>query len=106
MQSMAPPKDTRQPKRRLDVDRAVTVMRALSNPHRLKILSYLRDSELSVGELEHAVGIRQPSMSQQLARLREDGLVATRREGKQIFYSLSDTRAKHLIRALGAIFKR
>ena len=107
MQTLATPNaPPRKPKRPMDIDRAVTVLRALSNPHRLKILTLLRDSELSVGALEQSVGIRQPSMSQQLARLREDGLVETRRDGKQIYYSLTDTRARNLIRALGTIFHR
>lgn len=105
MESMATAKEDDTPKPRVDVDRAILVLRALSNPHRLKILMLLRQEELSVGALEQAVGIRQPSMSQQLARLREDKLVTARRDGKLIYYSLVDSRVERLLVVIGKMFE-
>ena len=63
-------------------------LKALAHEGRLLILCLLIDGEKSVGEIEDMLSLRQPAISQQLARLRADGLVETRREGKNIFYSL------------------
>lgn len=84
----------------VDFDAATTLLRAFANPHRFKILCLLRQGELTVGELEMAIGIRQPSMSQQLARLREDGIVSCRRDGKSMIYSIASPRAQRLVDAL------
>ena len=69
---------------------ACRLLKALSNPDRLLLLCQLTQGEKTVGELEAAVGIAQPSLSQQLAVLREEGLVSTRREGKHIHYQVVD----------------
>jgi len=61
----------------------------MANEDRLMLLCHLIDTELNVGELERLTGIRQPTLSQQLGVLRDEGLVATRREGKYIFYTLA-----------------
>lgn len=61
-------------------------IRALSHEQRLAILVHLCDGECSVGELEKKLDLPQPAVSQQLARLRSDGLVLTRREGRTIYY--------------------
>ena len=79
-------------------------MKRLSNPNRLMIACALVEGERSVSELEAALGLRQPSLSQQLAELREAGIVEARREVKQVFYRLSDPRAAALIATLHQIF--
>jgi ArsR family transcriptional regulator len=67
---------------------------------RLTILCRLLDGELSVSGLESELGLKQPSLSQQLGVLREANLVATRREAKSVFYSLTDRRMRALVEAL------
>ena len=79
-------------------------LKTLANPNRLLILCYLIDGERSVSELEAALKLRQPTLSQQLARLREDGLVKTRREAKSIYYSLDSQEAYALIEKLHELF--
>lgn len=81
-------------------ERACRLLKALSNPDRLMVLCRLSQGELTVGEIEAALGIRQPTLSQQLTVLREHGLVATRREGKNIHYRLADDDAMAVIRVL------
>jgi DNA-binding transcriptional ArsR family regulator len=83
---------------------ASNFLKALAHEGRLTILCYLVEGERTVGELEQLLGARQPAVSQQLARLRLDGLVATRREGKAIYYRLGDERVERLIETLHAIF--
>ncbi|MPW15507.1 metalloregulator ArsR/SmtB family transcription factor [Paraburkholderia sp. CNPSo 3157] len=72
---------------------ACALLKVLANPDRLLLMCQLSQGELSVGELEEQLGIRQPTLSQQLGVLRENGLVATRREGKSIFYSVASPQA-------------
>lgn len=72
---------------------ACALLKVLANPDRLLLMCRLSQDELSVGELEEQLGIRQPTLSQQLAVLRENGLVATRRDGKNIFYSVASPQA-------------
>ena len=71
--------------------RVVTsLLRALANEDRLLLLCRISQGEISVGELEAVLDIRQPTLSQQLGVLRTEGLVATRRDGKRIFYTVAD----------------
>ena len=84
--------------------RACDLLRTLAHSDRLVLLCELSQGERSVGELEELVGIRQPSLSQQLGVLREQGLVKTRREGKRIYYRLGNDDALRLIEALHSIF--
>lgn len=86
------------------VQDAADFLKALANPNRLMILCFLKDGEFSVGELEEKLALRQPTLSQQLARLREDNLVDTRREGKQIYYTLSDEKVRRTIALLDELF--
>lgn len=80
------------PQMRQAADRACALMRVMSNPDRLMLLCQLAQGERRVGELEELLDIQQPTLSQQLAVLREEALVETRREGKQIYYRIaSDT---------------
>lgn len=68
------------------------------------ILCHLGAGEKSVGELEDLLGIRQAAVSQMLARLRDEGLVMTRRDGKTIYYSLSDNNTEQVISLLYSLF--
>ena len=70
---------------------ATRFLKALANQNRLLILCHLVDGEKSVGELERAIGLRQPTLSQQLARLRSSDLVRTRRDSKSVYYSIADS---------------
>ena len=79
-------------------------LKALANENRLVILCTLADGEKNVGELEEILGIRQPTLSQQLARLRSENLVATRRESKQIYYHLASKEAEQVIGLLYELF--
>ena len=65
------------------------LMKVLSNEHRLMILCQLVEQERSVGELARILNVRQAALSQQLALLRKDGLVSTRRDAQTIYYSLA-----------------
>ena len=85
-------------------DEATGLMRALSNPYRLMILCELHDGERSVGELERVVGLRQSPLSQHLAKLRGEGLVATRREAQTIHYSLASPEARKVIGLLYRLY--
>jgi DNA-binding transcriptional ArsR family regulator len=69
---------------------AVVALKLLANEDRLLLLCQLSQGELCVGDLEEALGIRQPTLSQQLAVLRNEGVVRTRRDGKNIYYSVAD----------------
>ena len=64
------------------------------------LLCILSEGEYSVTELEHLLGIRQPTLSQQLARLRADNLVNTRRDGKTIYYSLASQEARDIMEVI------
>ncbi|MGL4324617.1 MAG: ArsR/SmtB family transcription factor [Beijerinckiaceae bacterium] len=79
---------------------ATELLKALSHESRLIILCMLLDGERSVGELETALGLRQPAVSQQLARLRADHLVEARRDGKNIYYSIGRPEVRGIIEAL------
>lgn len=83
---------------------AAAFLKALSHEGRLMILCHLSDGEKSVTELEALLECRQAAVSQQLARLRAEGLVTARREGKVIFYALGDEKVRRIIGALHAAF--
>ncbi|MDH3263068.1 MAG: metalloregulator ArsR/SmtB family transcription factor [Paracoccaceae bacterium] len=76
---------------------AASFLKALSHEGRLMILCHLTTGEKSVTELENLLESRQAAVSQQLARLRLEGLVSCRREGKAIYYSIADDRARRTI---------
>jgi DNA-binding transcriptional ArsR family regulator len=88
------------PTLRKAADAACGLMKALSNPDRLLLLCQLSQGERRVGELQELVGIGQPTLSQQLAVLRDEGLVATRREGKQIHYRIDSPQALAVLQVL------
>lgn len=89
----------------VDIESAALALRAISNVHRFMILCLLAEQDHTVGDLERAVGIRQPSMSQQLARLREDGIVSCTRDGKSMIYALTDSKIRQVILALNKIYQ-
>jgi DNA-binding transcriptional ArsR family regulator len=84
--------------------RASDFLKALAHESRLMILCILAEGEKSVGELEEILSLRQPTVSQQLARLRADGLVSTRRDGKTIYYKLASDDARVVIGAIYDVF--
>lgn len=79
-------------------------LKALSHEGRLMILCSLAHGEKSVTELERMLSSRQAAVSQQLARLRQEKLISARRDGKQIFYSLTDDRARKIIEQVYELF--
>lgn len=85
---------------RIAAQRACTALRVLSNEDRLLLLCQLGQGERSVGELEEALDIRQPTLSQQLGVLRNEGVVNTRRDGKRIYYSVADPKMLALLGTL------
>ena len=88
-------------------DDACGLMKTLANPDRLMLLCQLAHrGEMSVGELEEALGLHQPTLSQQLTVLRAEELVDTRREGKYIYYQVRQGPALALIEALYQQFCR
>ncbi len=79
---------------------AEAFLKAMANRHRLMILCELHKGERSVTELQQAVGLAQSALSQHLAKLREEKIVATRRQSQTIFYNLADPTAARLIALL------
>ncbi|MCA1245953.1 metalloregulator ArsR/SmtB family transcription factor [Massilia sp. MS-15] len=79
---------------------ACALLKVLSNPDRLMLLCQLTQGESCVSDLESLLGIAQPTLSQQLGVLREEKLVSTRREGKQIFYSIDSKEALAIMQVL------
>lgn len=83
---------------------AVAALKALANPERLLLLCQLSQGECSVGELEASLGIRQPTLSQQLGVLRREGVVETRRDGKNIHYRVADERLLAVLHTLYTLY--
>lgn len=82
---------------RSNASQAADLLKAMSNENRLLILCHLGEKEMSVNELNQFIDLSQSSLSQHLARLRQDGLVKTRRESQTIFYSIANPAAMKLI---------
>jgi len=89
-----------------NAQRTSEFLKALAHENRLMILCILAESERSVSQLEELLSLRQPTVSQQLARLRADGLLSTRRDGKTIFYNLASVDARVIIAAIYDVFCR
>ncbi len=83
---------------------AAGLMKALGNESRLMVLCLLADQERSVGELNAMIPLSQSALSQQLARLRQQGIVTTRRESQTIYYSLAPGPADRVIHLLHDIY--
>lgn len=85
-------------------ERAADLLKSLANRHRLLIICQLIDGERSVGELASFLGIRDSTASQHLALLRKDGLVAARRDGQTIWYSVASAPAQQVLETLYRVF--
>jgi DNA-binding transcriptional ArsR family regulator len=83
---------------------AAEFMRQFGNANRLMLLCHIAAKERSVSDIQDGLGIKQPALSQQLAELRQSGLVKTRRESRQIYYSIADGRAKIIMDMLFSLF--
>jgi DNA-binding transcriptional ArsR family regulator len=85
--------------------RAAAMLRTLGNEQRLLLLCLLIEhDELTVGQLQEQVELSQSALSQHLARMREDGLVTSRREGQSMYYRIDDPRVETLVAALKSVF--
>ena len=83
---------------------AVAALKVLANQDRLLLLCQLSQGEMCVSELEEALDIRQPTLSQQLAVLRAEGAVDTRRQGKNIYYSVADRALLEIVAVLYRLY--
>ena len=84
---------------------AVGLLKSMANECRLLVLCHLAaEGELSVGQLQDRVGLGQSALSQHLGRLREEGLVATRKEAQTVFYRVCDPKAQQLLALLHDLF--
>lgn len=81
-----------------------SLLKTLGNPDRLILLCQLTQGEACVSDLEQQLGIQQPTLSQQLTVLRNDGLVKTRREGKRIYYAIADEKLFKLLNTLYQLY--
>lgn len=89
-----------------NAQRASNFLKAISHEGRLMILCHLASGEKSVTELEDLLSVRQAAVSQQLSRLRLEGLVTPRRDGKAIYYRLTDDRPKQIMEVVYDLFCR
>lgn len=87
-----------------NAQRASNFLKAISHEGRLMILCHLASGEKSVTELEELLSARQAAVSQQLSRLRLEGLVTPRRDGKTIYYSLTDDRSTKIMEVVYELF--
>lgn len=85
-------------------ERASSFLKSVGNAHRLRILCLIMQEERPVGELAEAVGLNQSAVSQHLARMRQEGLIKSRRDGQTIYYQLADKNVARLIKLLESIF--
>ncbi|EKT65140.1 ArsR/SmtB family transcription factor [Providencia burhodogranariea] len=81
-----------------------SLLKTLGNPDRLLLLCQLTQGEACVSELEVLLGIQQPTLSQQLTVLRNEGLVVTRRDGKHIYYAIGDEKLLTLLNTLYQLY--
>lgn len=89
---------------RQNADRAVSALRLLANKDRLLLLCQLAQGEMCVSDLELRLDIRQPTLSQQLGVLRSEGVVSTRRQGKNIFYGVADPALLEILTLLHRLY--
>lgn len=83
---------------------ATALLKALANEDRLLLLCQMVEGEKCVSDFEHLLDIRQPTLSQQLGVLRNEGLVSTRREGKHIYYRLASPEALQVLQTLYGLY--
>jgi len=89
---------------RAAAERATALLRVLAHEDRLLLLCQISQRELCVSELEKQLDLHQPMLSQQLGVLRRQELVATRRDGKRIYYQIADPRAMALLQTLYSLY--
>lgn len=89
---------------RAAADQALGALRVLANQDRLLLLCQLSRGEMCVSDLEEALDIRQPTLSQQLGVLRSEGVVHTRRDGKRIYYSVADRDVMQVLQVLYRVY--
>lgn len=94
-----PPKELEE-----NAENAAAFLKTLAHGGRLMILCHLGNGETSVGELEDLLDMRQAAVSQMLARLRDEGFVVSRRDGKTVYYRLADQRTSEVIALLYRLF--
>lgn len=87
-----------------EIAKAAKLLKAIANEKRLKVLYYIADKELSVGEIEKLVNLSQSALSQHLAILRAEHIVRTRRKAQTIFYALKDEKVKKILELLKQLF--
>ena len=80
------------------------VLKSLSNPYRLRIMVYLLSGEVAVSEFESALKIRQPNLSHELRKLRDKGLVKTRRQSRVVFYAIADEKTASIVSSILHIY--
>ena len=102
METASPPLDMAL--MREGASQAKAMLTALANENRLLLLCQLTHGEKSVSDLESALDLHQPTLSQQLGVLRSEGLVTTRRDGKRIYYAIADTRVRTLLGTLYQLY--
>jgi ArsR family transcriptional regulator len=89
---------------RAGAQQAVGALKLLANEDRLLLLCQLSQGEMCVSELEAALDIRQPTLSQQLGVLRKEGVINPRREGKSIFYSVASPELMEILAVLYGLY--
>ena len=87
------------------IEPATSLLKAMANKHRLLVLTKLADREYAVGELETITGLSQSALSQHLARLRKDRLVATRRSAQTVYYRLADHKVRKVMETLDHLYE-
>lgn len=89
---------------RNSAEHVVSILKSLANTDRLLILCHLAKQELNVSQIEQITQITQPTLSQQLMMLRKSDVVSTRRDGKQIFYSIKDEKLVQVLQTLYELY--
>ncbi|MGS0983770.1 ArsR/SmtB family transcription factor [Burkholderia glumae] len=89
---------------RQSATKCCALLKVMAHEDRLLLLCQLSEGEYNVGELEAAVGLRQPNLSQQLGVLRDEGLVVTRREGKYMYYRLASAEVVSIMETLSKLY--
>ena len=97
-------KGTTRERMRPHAEAAADLLRALANEQRLLVLCMLADAEMTVGELNAALPLSQSALSQHLAVLRESGIVATRKQGLSVYYSMKPGPAARVVATLHSIY--
>lgn len=87
------------------VKKAAQLLKAVGNPHRLQILTQLVDGEKNVGQINAEVDVSQPALSQHLARMRAVGILTSRRDQRQIYYAIGDTRILSALEIIAGIVR-